>query len=138
MGSAFAVPCSDNNHNVAIVGTHLENEFIDTLKKNKNFHPALNINIPNNVKISKFEKLNDLLNSEVDLIVLGINSKGIEWVSDQLSQIYKNRTLPKLLMLTKGLSVHENKYELLIDKLKRLLSAKGILKLIFPQLEGLV
>ena len=129
MGSAFAVPCSDNNHNVDIVGTHLENEFIDTLKKNKNFHPALNINIPNNVKISKFEKLNDLLNSEVDLIVLGINSKGIEWVSDQLSQIYKNRTLPKLLMLTKGLSVHENKYELLIDKLKRLLSAKGILKI---------
>ena len=35
MGSAFAVPCSDNNHNVDIVGTHLENEFIDTLKKQK-------------------------------------------------------------------------------------------------------
>tara|TARA_Y200000002_G_scaffold366907_1_gene358362 strand:- start:179 stop:901 length:723 start_codon:yes stop_codon:yes gene_type:complete len=29
-------------------------------------------------------------------------------------------------MLTKGLSIHENRYELLVDKLKRLLSLKGI------------
>ena len=29
-------------------------------------------------------------------------------------------------MLTKGLSVNENRYELLVDKLKRLLSTKGI------------
>ena len=49
------------------------------------------------------------------MIVLGINSKGIDWVSDQLSRVYKNGNMPKLLMLTKGLSVHENKYELLID-----------------------
>ena len=31
-------------------------------------------------------------------------------------------------MLTKGLSVYENQYELLVDKLKRLLSSKGISK----------
>ena len=41
MGSAFAVPCSDNNHNVDIVGTHLENEFIDTLKKNQKFSSSI-------------------------------------------------------------------------------------------------
>ena len=29
-------------------------------------------------------------------------------------------------MLTKGLSIHNNKYELLVDKLERLLNAKGI------------
>ena len=33
MGSAFALPCLDNNHDINIVGTHLENEFIDNLKK---------------------------------------------------------------------------------------------------------
>ena len=32
-------------------------------------------------------------------------------------------------MLTKGLSIHNNTYELLIDKLKRLMANKGILKL---------
>ena len=29
MGSAFALPCIDNKHDVCIIGTHLENDFID-------------------------------------------------------------------------------------------------------------
>ena len=90
MGSAFALPCLDNNHDINIVGTHLENEFIDNLVKNENIHPGLNTKIPEGVKIFKFEKFENLLKSNVDLIVLGISSKGIEWVSDQLSKIYKN------------------------------------------------
>ena len=36
MGSAFALPCLDNNHDINIVGTHLENDFIDILKNNNN------------------------------------------------------------------------------------------------------
>ena len=125
MGSAFAVPCLDNNHDINIIGTHLENEFIDDLKKNKNFHSGLNTRIPQEIKIFKFEEFEELLKSRVDLIVLGINSKGVEWVSNQLSRVYKNGNIPKLLMLTKGLSIYENKYELLVDKLQRLLSSKG-------------
>ena len=128
MGSAFALPCLDNNHNVNIVGTHLENDFIDHIKKNKNIHPGLNTHIPNQVKIFKFERSGDLLNSNVDLIVLGISSKGIEWVADQLSRLFKGKNLPNLLMLTKGLSIHKNNYELLVDKLERLLVDKGITK----------
>ena len=31
MGSAFALPCVDNQHDISIVGTHLENDFIDNL-----------------------------------------------------------------------------------------------------------
>ena len=99
MGSAFALPCLDNNHDISIVGTHLENGFIDDQKKNKNFHPGLKINIPEEVKIFKFDKFDELLKSNLDLIVLGISSKGIEWVADQLSRLYKNKTMPKLLML---------------------------------------
>ena len=127
MGSAFALPCLDNNHDTNIVGTHLENEFIDKIKSNKNLHPALNVNIPESIKIFKFDNFNELFKSNVDLIVLGISSKGIEWVSDQLNTIAKNKKLPNILMLTKGLSIHENKYELLVDKLKRLLKSKGII-----------
>ena len=33
MGTAFAYPCIDNKHDVSIIGTHLENDFIDELKK---------------------------------------------------------------------------------------------------------
>ena len=78
MGSAFALPCLDNNHDINIVGTHLENNFIDSLQKNHNFHPGLSTEIPQEIKIFKFEKFDELLKSNVDLIVLGISSKGIE------------------------------------------------------------
>ena len=126
MGSAFALPCLDNNHDINIVGTHLENEFINNLVVNKNIHPGLNTKIPEGIKIFKFEKFENILKSNVDLIVLGISSKGIEWVSDQLSKVYKNSKIPNLLMLTKGLSIYENDYELLVDKLERLLLARGL------------
>ena len=114
MGSAFALPCLDNNHDINIVGTHLENDFLDSLKNNDNLHPGLNINIPEQIKIFKFDKFDEILKPNVDLIVLGISSKGIEWVANQLSRLYKNKKIPKLLMLTKGLSIHNNNYELLV------------------------
>ena len=126
MGSAFALPCLDNNHDINIIGTHLENDFIDQLKKNDNVHPGLDCKIPEGIKIFKFDKFNHVLESNVDLIVLGISSKGIDWASDQLSSIYKDRKMPNILMLTKGLSIFENQYELLVDKLERLLSIKNI------------
>ncbi len=126
MGSAFALPCLDNNHDTNIVGTHLENEFIENLKKNNNLHPSLGIKIPNKIKIFKFDEFEELFKSKVELIVLGISSKGIEWVSEQLIKIAKDEKLPDILLLTKGLSIHENKYELLVDKLKRLLKIKGL------------
>ena len=136
MGSAFALPCLDNNHDINIVGTHLENEFIDSLKENNNLHPGLNTEVPQQINIFKFEKFDELLRSNVDLIVLGISSKGIEWVSDQLSRVYKNNKIPKILMLTKGLSIHNNQYELLVDKLERLLSDRGISNIDISALGG--
>ena len=126
MGTAFAYPCLDNNHDINIVGTHLEDSFIDNLKKKNNLHPGLNVKVPEGIKIFKFDKFSEILKSKVDLIVLGISSKGIEWVAEQLHAVYKNTNLPMLLMLTKGLSIHDGNYELLVDKLQRILKAKGI------------
>ena len=51
MGTAFSFPCSDNNHSISIIGTHLENDFIDLINLNKH-HPVLDIEIPKNVKIT--------------------------------------------------------------------------------------
>ena len=128
MGSAFALPCLDNNHDINIIGTHLENEFINRLINNDNFHPGLNTAIPKKIKIYKFDKFDEVLKTNVDLIVLGVSSKGIEWVSDQLHRVYKNSLLPNILMLTKGLNIYKNEYELLVDKLDRLLTEKEIKK----------
>ena len=128
MGTAFALPCLDNKHNISIVGTHLENDFINNFKKNGNIHPGLKTKIPQEIQVFKFEKFDEILKSGVDLIVLGISSKGIEWVSNELSRIYKGKSMPELLMLTKGLSVYNNKYELLVEKLDRLLFERGVSK----------
>ena len=136
MGTAFAVPCIDNNHDTNIVGTHLENDFIDGVVKNKRLHPGLNINIPEGINLIKFENFDSTLNSNVELIVLGISSKGIEWVAEQLSRVYKDKKLPNLLMLTKGLSIHNNNYELLVDKLERLLTEKGIKEVCISAIGG--
>ena len=125
MGTAFAYPCSDNKHDVSVVGTHLENNLIDELNKN-NFHIGLNLEILKTIKFFKHDSINEVLKKKIELIVLGVSSKGIEWIAEELSKISNNKKLPPLLMLTKGLSIHLNKYELLIDKLIRLLFQKGV------------
>ena len=126
MGTAFAFPCLDNNHDTNIIGTHLENDFIELVLKNKRLHPGLNSTIPEGINLFKYEKFDSILSGSTELIVLGISSKGIEWVAEQIHRVYKDKKLPNILMLTKGLSIYNNNYELLVDKLERLLSAKGI------------
>ena len=71
MGSAFAVPCIENKNEVTLVGTHLEDNLVEDIQSNNNFHPALKIELPSKLKVEKFEKLNSLLKDEVDMIVVG-------------------------------------------------------------------
>ena len=46
MGSAFSYPCSENNHDVTIIGTHLEDDFIDLINSEKK-HPEIPAKIHN-------------------------------------------------------------------------------------------
>ena len=61
MGSAFTVPCVDNNNDVVLVGTHLEDVTIEIIKKEENFHKILNCKLPKNLRVEKFEKFQDEL-----------------------------------------------------------------------------
>jgi len=124
MGSAFTVPCVDNNNNVILIGTHLEDEVIENIKKEKNFHRVLDCKLPENLKVEKFEKFQDELKKKPDLIVVGVNSKGIEWAGKEISKNYKFPT--SILLLTKGLSVINNKFETLVEKFKLILSNNNI------------
>ena len=123
MGSAFAVPCLDNQNDVTLVGTHLEDELIKGIKSNKNFHPALSMKLPPELKVEKFEKLSSILMGGVDIIVAGVSSIGIEWFVEQISEYYK-KNLP-IILLTKGLAIEENELITLSDKIKNLLKEKG-------------
>ena len=123
MGSAFAVPCIDNKNDVTIVGTHLEDDLIENINSNEHLHPALKIKLPIEIKFKKFNELQSILEKDIDLIVAGISSIGIEWFVNQISKNYKNK-LP-ILLLTKGLSIVDNQLTTLSDKIKKLLKKKG-------------
>ena len=123
MGSAFAVPCLENQNEVTLVGTHLEDDLINKIKLNNNFHPALNIELPSKLKVEKFEKLRSILEDKVDIIVAGVSSIGIEWFVNQISKNYKNN-IP-IILLTKGLAIEDNELITLSDKIKKLLKEQG-------------
>ena len=123
MGTAFSFPCSDNGHSISIVGTHLENEFIDQIKSNRK-HPSLDCVLEKNVKFFKFEKFGEEINKKVDLIVVAVVSKGIEWASNEISKVLKNNV--PILILTKGLAINNNNYEVLAHKMERLLKKNGM------------
>ncbi len=115
MGSAFSFPCIDNGHQVNIVGSPLEDTVINELSKN-NFHHGLNCNLEKNIKFLKVEKLQEQLKNKPDLIVIGVNSKGIDWISKELESA-NNLKIP-LLLLTKGLNIQNNKFTILTDRFK--------------------
>ena len=123
MGTAFSFPCSDNSHQVTIVGTYLENDFIDKINSTKK-HPALDCEVPKNVRFLKFRNFAKEINEKVDLIVIAVIAKGIEWASVELSKVIK-KNIP-ILILTKGLAINNNNYEVLAHKMERLLKKNGI------------
>jgi glycerol-3-phosphate dehydrogenase (NAD(P)+) len=123
MGSAFAVPCLENKNEVTLVGTHLEDELINNIQLNNNFHPALNIKLPSNLKVEKYDKLKSILEGGVDIIVAGVSSVGIEWFVKQITKSYKKNT--PIILLTKGLAIEDNELITLSDKIKKLLKDQG-------------
>ena len=123
MGTAFSIPCSDNTHTVSIIGTYLENDFIDQINSSRK-HPVLDCEVPKNVRFLKFENFAKEINEKVDLIVIAVIAKGIEWASVELSKVIK-KNIP-ILILTKGLAINNNNYEVLAHKMERLLKKNGI------------
>ena len=134
MGSAFAVPCVDNNNDVTIIGTHLEDSLIDNINLNKQVHPALKIQLPIEVKFERYEKLTSILKKDIDLIVVGVSSVGIEWFVEQISKSYREN-LP-IILLTKGLSIFGNELSTLSDKIKKLLKKEGYKEINISAIKG--
>ena len=123
MGSAFAVPCVDNKNDVTIVGTHLEDSLINSINSNDHIHPALKTKLPKEIKFEQYSKLQSIFQKDIDLIVAGISSVGVEWFVNQISKKYKNK-LP-IVLLTKGLSIIDDELITLSDKIKNLLKKEN-------------
>ena len=97
MGSAFSIPCLENNNNVTITEPYSK-IFIRNLSSKKKFHSALKINLPKKLKFKRFSS--NLLNEKFDLIVIALSLSGIDFIGKQLKN---SRIKSPIIVLTKGL-----------------------------------
>lgn len=100
MGSALSFPLCDNGHEVRLVGTMLDREIIDSIRKT-GFHPTLKRQLPDGVRCFQLDELGEALNG-VDIIVGGVSSFGVDWfVSDVVPRLPAG--VP-VLSVTKGMA----------------------------------
>ncbi len=97
MGSAFTIPCLENNNKVTISEPYSK-RFIRDLSSKGKFHSSLKIKLPKKLKFKKFSK--DLLKEKSDLIVIALSLSGIDFIARELKDL-KIKT--PILVLTKGL-----------------------------------
>ena len=97
MGSAFTIPCLENNNKVTITEPYTKRFIKDLSSKNK-FHSALKIKLSKKLKFKKFSK--DLFKEKFDLIVIALSLSGIDFIGRELKN-FKIKT--PILVLTKGL-----------------------------------
>lgn len=100
MGSAMAWPLCDNGHEVSLVGTHLDDAAIESCK-GRRFHPRLGRTLPRAVKPYFFSEVEEALRG-CELVISGVNSLGVEWMSAQLKRLA--RPGMSILGITKGLA----------------------------------
>ena len=114
MGSAFSIPCLENDNRVIITEPY-NKVFIKNLASKKKFHSSLKMNLPKKLKFKNYSK--KIFKEKFDLIVIALSLAGIDFIGKELKDL-KIKT--PLLVLTKGL-----KYD---KKRKKLLTISGLLK----------
>lgn len=101
MGSAMAVVTGDRGHEVALVGTHLDEAIISSIEETKQ-HPALGVMLPSAVTAYRWRCFGQALEGGADLLILGISSAGVGWAIDRMVEAEAS-VLP-VVMITKGLA----------------------------------
>ena len=107
MGSAFTIPCLENNNKVTITEPYSK-RFIKDLTSKSKFHSALKIKLPKKLKFKKFSK--DTLKEKADLIVIALSLSGIDFIAKKLKDL-KIKT--PILVLTKGLKYQKRSKKIL-------------------------
>jgi len=118
MGSAISWPLADNHHEIRLVGTHLDQQIVDSIQKT-NYHPKLKRDVPEGVKAFSYNEIPDAIEG-ADLIISGVSSFGVEWFAENVGNHLKPGV--PVLAITKGLYAKENgDLQILPDQLNDLL-----------------
>lgn len=98
MASALTNPARDNGHEVHLIGTHLDTEIIDSIAAT-GVHPVLGVRLDAGVIPHQLADADQIVPA-ADVVMVGVNSFGIEWAGDQLARLL--RPGQKVLVVTKG------------------------------------
>lgn len=104
MASALATPLCDNDHEVHLVGTHLDRAVIDAIQKTGR-HPGLDLELPAGVTAYQLEDIDEAFEG-AGVVMSGVNSFGVEWASEHLAP-HLRAGVP-VLSVTKGLAAADN------------------------------
>ncbi|WP_044247490.1 NAD(P)H-dependent glycerol-3-phosphate dehydrogenase [Chondromyces apiculatus] len=115
MGSALCVPLVDRGHDVRLVGTHLDTAIIDSLKE-RHVHPTLRLELPAAIRPYAAEELPAAMEG-AELVVFGVSSAGIGWATETIAPFARPEV--PIVMITKGLWLHEGRLAVLPDAVQR-------------------
>ncbi len=109
MGSALSVPLADRGHDVRLVGTHLDEDIVESLRSTR-VHPKLKQQLPDSIRPYPVAELDAALD-EAQGVILGVSSAGVRWAARQLAA-HLTPTLP-VLMVSKGLAFEQGQLQVL-------------------------
>jgi glycerol-3-phosphate dehydrogenase (NAD(P)+) len=111
MGTAVTIPLAEKGHDVHLVGTHLDTDIIEEIHESR-YHPRLRTYVDESVRPYTYVGLEEAIEG-VDLVILGVNSQGIEWAAKMLKPILSPE-IP-VVALTKGLAGDGERLNILPD-----------------------
>jgi glycerol-3-phosphate dehydrogenase (NAD(P)+) len=121
MGSAMCMPLVDQGHEVRLVGTHLDEHIITSIQGN-GLHPKLNVTMPQSVKAFHSGDFGKALDTDTDIILLGVSSAGVSWAVERLAAEMKSPT--PIIMITKGMQPHADTLQALPDVVQEQLKSR--------------
>jgi len=104
MGTALSFPLADNDHEVRLVGTHLDRDIIDSIKKT-GVHPGLDRKVPETVRAYQLEEAREAFEG-AEVALSGVNSFGVRWAGEQLASLLRPGMM--VLSIAKGMEASEN------------------------------
>jgi len=103
MGTAIAFPAAQNDCEVVLIGSPLDDHLIDAMGGADRVHPGLGVPVPASIELVKAARMSRPHIAGADVVLLGVSSPGLPWALDRVCSFVKCR--PILMMVTKGLDV---------------------------------
>lgn len=99
MASALTFPVRENGHEVRLVGTPLDRQIIDELRRS-DYHMNLKRTLPSGIKYYQIEEVEEALEG-ADIVLNGVSSFGLDWFMEKILPILPENA--PLISVTKGM-----------------------------------